>query len=354
MLPYTGDALPPFAPADRVILLGAGATVGADFGKKFKTNVRPPLNADFFTQLQRITGKHRDVVPDVIQDVIGLFGPNFELTLEDYFSQLEFLLDATDLVPTSQAAVTRAQLRANRDRLMKALAAVLEASTDEPIRKHKGCAHHKNVVRCLEAHDTVISFNYDCVMDDALRRVGNSKWSAKYGYAFTAPSRITGSANWDPATPAPTAAETIYLLKLHGSLNWQLPATADGEIKLKQRLHQQRGTPQFTIVPPAWNKSQKQEPIFQDLWKKAERAIRTAKCIAVVGFSFTPTDLHVEALFRLALAGGGLRTLVIANPSGSDRARIREIFARPLSKGAVVRQYDSFQDFARALPECLS
>jgi hypothetical protein len=30
---------------------------------------------------------------------------------------------------------------------------------------------------------------------------------------------------------------TIYLLKPHGSINWQLPPAADGEIVLKQRLH---------------------------------------------------------------------------------------------------------------------
>ncbi len=346
--------MPPFAPSDRLVVLGAGATVGADFGRLFKTAVHPPLNSDFFTQLQRITAKHQKVVTDVIGDVIGLFGPNFDLTLEDYFSQLEFLLEATNLVPTRQAAITRSQLRGNRDRLMKALAAVLEASTDEPIRKHKGCVHHKRLVECLEPRDTVLSFNYDCVFDDALRRTGDGKWSAKYGYAFPKPSRIVGHANWDPEKPVTSAGDTIYLLKLHGSLNWQLPTDPDDEIKLKQRLHEQRGTPKFTIVPPAWNKSQSEEPIFEDLWKKAERAIRYAKRLAVVGFSFTPTDLHVEALFRLALADSGLKTLVIANPSARDRERIREIFAKPLARGAIVRQYDSFQEFVRALPECLN
>jgi hypothetical protein len=345
--------MPPFAPADRVILLGAGATVGADFGKHFKTTVRPPLNRDFFTQLQRITGKHETVVKSVIKDVVGLFGPNFDLTLEDYFSQLEFLLEATDLVPTKQAAITRSQLRRNRDRLMTALAAVLEASTDAAIRKYSGCMRHRRIVEVLRPRDTILSFNYDCVIDDALRRKGDAKWAARYGYAFAQPSRIVGDAHWSPTDPAKSALETIYLLKLHGSLNWQLPPTPDGAIKIKQRLHAQYGTPRFTIVPPAWNKSQKEEPIFQDLWKKAERAIRTARSLAVVGFSFTPTDLHVEALFRLALAGSGLQTLVIANPSGSDRARIREVFSQPLARNAVVRQYSSLDEFTRSLPDCL-
>jgi hypothetical protein len=162
-----------------------------------------------------------------------------------------------------------------------------------------------------------------------------------------------GDKHWSPANPAPNANSTIYLLKPHGSINWQLPATEDGEIILKQRLHQQRGTPHFTIIPPGWAKRES-DPIFDDLWRKVERALRHATQIAVVGFSFTPTDLHVEAVARLALARGpALKTLVIANPSADDRRRIRAVFSKQLERGGVVRQYDDFQAFVQALPSSL-
>jgi hypothetical protein len=72
----------------RVLLLGAGASRGADFG--FRPPCDPPLNRDFFTQLQRITQKHDALVRKVMRDVVELFGPNFTLALEDYFTQLEF------------------------------------------------------------------------------------------------------------------------------------------------------------------------------------------------------------------------------------------------------------------------
>lgn len=346
--------MPPFAPSDRVVILGAGATLGASFAGE--ATVRPPLNADFFTQLQRVSGKHLGLVKSVVADVVGLFGPNFTLTLEDYFSQLESMIDATRFTPKGVAKLTGADLRARRDRLMAALSAVLEASTDDAIRSGDGCSKHQRLVDCLNPHDTVISFNYDCVMDDALRRSGDGKWAARYGYAFPRPSRVLddGDRHWSHANPAPTSAETVYLLKLHGSLNWQLPATQDGEITLKQRLHAQRGTPRFTIIPPGWSKQEREEPIFQELWRKAERALRTAKTIAVVGFSFTPTDLHVEAVVRLAVARSGpLKTLVVANPSRDDRQRIRAVFSRPLNNRAVVRQYTDFQEFVNALPDCL-
>jgi hypothetical protein len=346
--------MPPFAPSDRVVILGAGATLGASFAGD--ATVRPPLNADFFTQLQRMRGKHSGLVKRVVEDVVGLFGPNFTLTLEDYFSQLESMIDATRFTPRGVAKLTGADLRARRDRLMAALSAVLEASTDEAVRAGDGCLRHQRLVELLNPRDTVISFNYDCVMDDALRRAGDGKWSARYGYAFPRPSRVLsdGDTHWSHANPAAKASETIYLLKLHGSLSWQLPSASDGDIVLKQRLHAQRGTPRFTIIPPGWSKQEREEPIFQELWKKAERAIRNAKTIAVVGFSFTPTDLHVEAVVRLALARSGpLRTLVIANPSRDDRQRIRAVFSRPLNNKAVVRQYHDFQEFVRALPDCL-
>lgn len=346
--------MPPFAPSDRVVILGAGATLGASFAER--ATVRPPLNADFFTQLQRVQVKHAPIARDVIEDVVGLFGTNFVLTLEDYFSQLESMIDATRFTPKEVARFTGTDLRERRDRLMSALSAVLEAATDEAIRTGDGCSRHQELVSCLDARDTIISFNYDCVMDDALRRTGDRKWSARYGYAFSRPSRVRadGDNYWSHENAARNAGETIYLLKPHGSLNWQLPPGGDGEITLKRRLHAQRGTPRFTIIPPGWSKQERDEPIFQELWKKAERALRNARTIAVVGFSFTPTDLHVEAVVRLALARSNrLRTLIIANPSRDDRRRIRAVFSRRLTNRTLVRQYNDFQEFVNALPGCL-
>jgi len=54
---------------------------------------------------------------------------------------------------------------------MAALHAVLESSTDKILRSDGGCERHKTLVNALRKGDTVLSFNYDCLMDDALRRV---------------------------------------------------------------------------------------------------------------------------------------------------------------------------------------
>jgi hypothetical protein len=351
--------MPPFSPGDRLIVLGAGATRGARFaGQSFQPTCAPPLNSDFFTQLQRITGttRSRQLVQAVMSDVVGLFGPNFSLTLEDYFTQLEFLAEAIKLSPRGRGGLTATDLRQNRERLMAAVSLVLEVSTDAAIRTAGGCERHQRMVEHIQAKDTIISFNYDCVVDHALRQSQGAVWSAKYGYAFPRPSRIVGHPFWDAQPPASSSADTAYLLKLHGSLNWRLPPARDanGEIKLKQRLHTQRWAPRFTIIPPVWNKAVAEHPIFRTLWTNAERAIRAASHVAVVGFSFVPSDLPVESLFRVALAKGpALKTLVIANPSRDDRRRVRDVFAKTLARGAVVRQYEDFEDFVAAFPDCL-
>lgn len=344
--------MPPFAPSERVILLGAGATLGSVF-PNFTPECHPPLNADFFTQLQRITSKHQKLIRGVMADVVGLFGSNFTLTLEEYFTQLEFLAEAVELAPAKGRAFSSADLRSKRERLMGAVAAVLEMSTDVAVRQGGGCQLHERIVEQLRPKDTVITFNYDCVLDHALRRHAVGKWSTRYGYTFPSEYTIENEDAWDADPPASASTRSIHVLKLHGSLNWQV-SDNDEHIKMKRRLHRQNGIPKFTVIPPVWNKRAMDQHLFKVLWQNAERAIRTARHIAVVGFSFTPTDLHVQSLFRVALAKSNLKTLVIANPSQKDRGQVRAVFAKALERDVVVRQYTDFEAFVSAYPECFS
>jgi hypothetical protein len=144
--------MPPFSPGDRLVVLGAGATRGAKFQSPgFVPMCDPPLNADFFTQLQRITGpaRRRELVEKVMKDVVGLFGANFSLTLEDYFTQLEFLSEAIKLSTAGGGGLTATELRENRERLLAAVSLVLEVSTDAAIRTAGGCKHHERLARIL-------------------------------------------------------------------------------------------------------------------------------------------------------------------------------------------------------------
>jgi len=342
-----------------VVVLGAGATRGASFVKP-GFGCQPPLNADFFTQLQRVrSSKHQGVVAEVLRDVVTLYGPNFNLTLEQYFTQLETLSEMTTLVDLRKPRYPKTRIKSMRDRLLLAVSAVLEESADVVTKNSTArltpCKYHDALVVALKARDTIISFNYDCVADHALRTRGAGKWSARYGYGFSRPDRVEGHALWS-AEPAPPAENSsINLLKLHGSLNF-FPFGADVDpIRLRARLHRQTGNEVYEIIPPEQAKRIGDRPVFRDLWRRAERAIRLASTVVLIGFSFPPTDTHVDSFFRMALAANTkLQRLVIANPSQSDRHRIRSVFASKLADGRTrVVQYDRFEHLAPDLGELL-
>jgi hypothetical protein len=335
----------------RVVVLGAGASRSARFPQGTRPDCLPPLNADFFTELQKISSpQFSKLIGEVVNDVVRLYGSNFTLTLEDYFTQLEFGLRVAPIA-AQDAQKERAEIEKKTERLMHALHAVLESSTNRLI-KGAGCSRHRKLVRSLDARDTIISFNYDCLIDDALRRSGNAKWNAATGYCFPSDYVIEGAEYWNPAKPA--TGNSIRLLKLHGSVNWKIPRTKRAEdakvIAIKERIHKQHGWPQFTIIPPVWNK-EPDNKVFEHIWGECVESVRQAEMIVVAGFSFSRTDLLAQALFRMALRdkhqGGGtrLKRLVIASPSPETRRHIRQIFDVPLQQDdVIVRQYDTFQD----------
>src|SRR5207249_4162273 len=79
-----------------VVVLGAGATRGAEFVKNAK-GAEPPLDRDFFTQAQRLsTAKPTVLVEKLIEDVVTTFGNNFSLTMEGYLTRLEQMSHVLD------------------------------------------------------------------------------------------------------------------------------------------------------------------------------------------------------------------------------------------------------------------
>lgn len=340
-----------WSPGENVVVLGAGATRGAEWVDG-STACLPPLNADFFTQLQRIKAtKHQGVISDVLRDVVGLYGPNFSLTLEQYFTQLETLIEMTELLYLKNPRYSRERLENMKKRLLNGVSAVLEESSDVvkgTSRARKSpCRYHASLVEALSPRDTIVSFNYDCVVDYALKESGIGKWSAQYGYGFADPQRVLGYEHWHQDGAPARENASINLLKLHGSLNF-FPLPKDGgEIRLRERPYRQTGNEVYEIIPPEFAKRIKRRE-FEDLWKKAERAVRLASRIVLIGFSFTPTDTHVDSFFRTALAGNkNLADLIIVNPNQIDRRRIRSVFATKLSRADVrVIQFENLREFS--------
>jgi hypothetical protein len=338
-----------------LFVFGAGATRGCSFVDPTNFACLPPLDRDFFTQLQRVSNpKHTDSVRAVMRDVVELFGSNFDVTMETVFTTLEHnirMLRTTGI----HWDYDLQQLREKRDRLEQAIAAVLEESLTENLAgasslSPRECAYHAEfVARVLEARDVILTFNYDCVLDFALKRYGSDKWNARYGYGFNlGKSRdlLTGAGFWQPEAPCPQP-ETVKFFKLHGSLHFKIStASSPPEVTLKQRPYtKQAGTKlEFSIIPPEWMK-QFDSPAFSRIWSHASNSIHQTRHIILIGYSLPATDLHSTALFRTSVRRNYLRSVVVVNPNRETRRRIRSVLQRGLTSETVVLSFDSLAEF---------
>src|SRR3989442_8454972 len=159
-----------------VFIFGAGATRGCSFVDPAKDPCLPPLDADFFTQLQRVQNpKHQPLIEGVMRDVVELFGQNFDVTMETVFSTLEHTLRMLSTTGESRD-FRRKELAAKRNRLQQAIAVVMEDSLTERAKggassqTPRSCTYHERFVRrALSPADVLVTFNYDCVLDYSLK-----------------------------------------------------------------------------------------------------------------------------------------------------------------------------------------
>lgn len=147
--------------------------------------------------------------------------------------------------------------------------------------------------------NTVITFNYDLVLDDALARVGATPGYELAGAEFDEPD--------NGATPR------VPLLKLHGSTNWAICGCKQIRV-LGQKI---TGNPEnfrsmrcskcnqpglrLLLVPPSWDKSEYSQ-VMQPVWTRAVEALKNATRICVIGYSMPEADAFFKFLLALGLA----------------------------------------------------
>jgi hypothetical protein len=297
------------------VILGAGATRGASCFKD--TWVSVPLDADFFLQVQKLAAlDSTDQLRNLLAFARDEFGEELNISMEQFFTQIESLDNFHHTLKIRRGP--RVQRYANiLNEFTAAVATVFTLLEQQTPTKSATCSYHEALVRTLYSGDTILSFNYDCVVDNALRSAAGKRWNAQVGYGYEAVN-FTG---WhDQRGKGRTSQTPIQLLKLHGSLNWD---RSGGRLRLRKSPYQSTRRAKNEIVPPVWDKRVGGDIVLSEVWKLARQALGRGPVLIVAGYSVPETDLLTQSLLRVATTENKrpLSHLIVANPNIETRKR---------------------------------
>ncbi len=206
----------------------------------------------------------------------------------------------------------------------------------------------------------LISFNYDLLLDRALTnaaRDATRTWS--YGVPFHAGVEQLPSYHRDSTGP------TIFLLKLHGSLNWgQCPRCKCLRLwayKTYDNIFRQTWpnctncsgiSSGFEPVLVAPTPAKLVPRALDDAWNASAKCLQRTKKLTVIGYSFPAFDRQSRVLFLKNfiiphLFVNSRPKLAIVDRDPSTRKSIKSWFLPAVEES--VEEYDSFENYCTTL-----
>lgn len=284
-----------------VFIMGAGATRGAlKHVIVNRKRIRPPLNSDFFEVAEayaRAKGessahnRRLTRLSKVFKDEIPLKGVP---TMEEAFSLLYIAKDFPDIYKTGPGKKPAAGNRKEIEDFLRLTFAILRDLDSET----SGSTRYDTLTTKLGSDDTIISLNYDTLLDSALVRHG---WDPRRGYGLPGgKSKI----KWLPmANGDHPDLSQVRLLKVHGSVNWFVRGSYANLSKAFEskpvlvtgpRRNEKQGYIR-QIVPPIYGKIFEHDH-WRALWTQGFKELCTAEVLVVIGCSLIDTDFHLRAL----------------------------------------------------------
>lgn len=203
-----------------VFILGAGASYGY---MRSPTGLRPPLATGFFQSYANllISEDFEVRVGDIVnhvRDTYGIPPEKFEVDqdIEQFMTHLDLQLRHLAKIRGSGGELSGMEsvlvrfFQANRayDQTIFLIAHVLNEIQNGPIDEH-----YVWFIENLDKSDTVVTFNWDTLLDRALFESG--RWKPDDGYLVEFEMILDGG--WRNVEPSHSS---LSVLKLHGSTNW--------------------------------------------------------------------------------------------------------------------------------------
>ena len=345
----------------RVFILGAGSSKGHSKG------VFPGITEFFAKAKTRLQFDLREEFKPIERYARKTFGwhvwQDESCDIEALFTHLEIELDQRR---SSELLSVREQLLKFIHEVLLNLAELVEESSeyDELTRQENPR---------LRSSDTIITFNWDLLLDDLLNReqvleTHNREPEQQYDHGhygrFTSMlsgwGKVTGGSRLSP--PYQQWDSSIgYYLKAHGSIDWFFcsnescrRAHAVFPVQDPRKTHfcaECHDALAPLLIPPALNKVHRQYPLLRRIWGLAAQELRSAIELVIWGYSLPPTDFHAAWLLRQAREGP-LEKLILIDPQAGAQKFVRhfsELFKGKLQEGAVI-PYQSFGDYCKNKP----
>lgn len=350
-----------------ILLLGAGASKSYTDSV---TKVKMPIAKDFFKTFNHLSISDNRWV--LIGDILNYLKRFHNLSWEgfiDYNEDIEVLHSEVEN-RLHNILSSKDEIFGNMDNMLiyKTYLQLIFVFTSviNEIQNGPVSIPHSNIAKLLDKKDTIITFNWDTLMDRALKEV--TSWQPDSGYLIS-PSKIYKN-KW--CNPSSMDNSTFpILLKLHGSTNWLTSHLQPSKGKLASMqetppedfyIYESNIEPYSTydgrymdgytdysygyyppnlpllgkkppegyfvsliriteegfpkgkadskglfsmplIIPPVKNKDYSQfGSLFSTIWGKAEESLIKADKIVIIGYSFPITDEQTDTLFKKAFS----------------------------------------------------
>lgn len=348
----------------KIFLLGSGSSIGHSKG------VFPSI-LGFFSSAHALGLYGNEATKKIHNYARNLMGRNIfssrsKIDIEALFTLIEIEIERN---PSPKLLLIRLEL-------LKLIQEILICLEDQLPELQ---SEYNFFIEKLNPLDTIITFNWDILLDNLLSRTEileglykKKKYknlSAKQYYNFIVRLSAFSESTWSGMTFGHPYEEWNpeigYYLKAHGSIDWLycsnevcrafrkvFPAINPRVDHFCSECHEQL---EFLIIPPVLNKGYRQYPVIRRIWNLAAKEMASVNVLVIWGYSLPPTDFYASWLLRLAREAP-LEKLILINPEVISKSKSRtnlrisfirryfDLFRQELPKNDILL-YETYTDY---------
>jgi len=344
---------------DKLYILGAGCSysLSSSLSTNGMTKTTTPLDYNFLEHLQEFTDRNAWVANSIghikrnWMDELKLNNHGLEEAIIKRIGQYDFL---SKLHP--QKTIKKSSNADYVDHLSHLISKFLLKCKANTRDRHKKFIDHAfpRSQTPSDLDNRIITFNYDTILDEVL--LDRATLTQRQIYF----DRLLKEENDNSLRRSNQKFSHPLLLKLHGSINWNVntnyfkkiienPSDINPDEKEPIWINRKK-TPSPTdnvsplIIPPLPNKPITQVGIFNYLWTTAYEYLHDAKELIIVGYSCPQTDGIAHAMFS-HFTNKNIERVVIIDPDANMLSKYRGLFKSSVSKGIRWQYYENFQEY---------